>query len=80
MKLFRFKGALRLSDDTLVDAEAKELQEVFVLPFTLGSDHAEGMTCRPCLGYDAALLIVYDAPHPARRVGRAGLLADIFRL
>ena len=80
MKLFRFKDALRLTEDTLVDAEAKELQEVFVLPFTLGSDHAEGMTCLPCLGYDAALMIVYDAPHPSRLVGRAGLLADIFRL
>ena len=34
----------------------------------------------PCLGYDAALMIVYDAPHPAGLVGSAGPLADIFRL
>ena len=33
-----------------------------------------------CLNYDAALMIVYDAPHLARLVGCAGPLADIFRL
>ena len=48
-----------------MDAEAKEFQEVFVVPFPLG--------------YDAVLMTVYDAPHSSLMAGRAGLLADIFR-
>ncbi len=31
-----FMTALRLSDDSLVDAEAEDVQDVFVVPFTSG--------------------------------------------
>jgi hypothetical protein len=80
MKLFRFKDALNHTQDSLSSQDAGGLEVVFVLPFTLGADHAEGMTCLPCLNEQIALLLIYDAPHASRRVGKDALFADIFRL
>jgi len=80
MKLFRWKDALHHEDDSLSNAEADDLDLLFVLPLTLGADQAEGMACLPCLNQAKALLVVYDRPHPSRMVGQDGLFADIFRL
>lgn len=80
MKLFRLKDALSFTADSLTDSDSKQLELVFVLPFTLGSDHAEGLACLPCLNQPEALLIVYDSPHPSRKVGPGALLMDIFQL
>ena len=63
---FHWVGGLDNSSRSLTwDKCPKEFQEVFVVPFPLG--------------YDAALMTVYDAPHSSLVAGRAGLLADIFR-
>lgn len=80
MKLFRWKDALDHDDDSLSNQEANDLDLLFVLPFVLGFDQAEGMACLPCLNQPDALLIVYDRPDPARMVGKDALWADIFRL
>jgi len=80
MKLFRFRNALEQVDDSLSSQADGDLELVFVLPFTLGADHAEGMACLPCLNQPDALLMVYDSPHPVRIGEKGTLFVDIFQL
>lgn len=80
MKLFCLHDALSHADDSLSSEDGGDLSLAFVLPFTLGADHAEGLACLPCLNEDDALMIVYDSPGPARMVGPGALYADIFRI
>lgn len=80
MQLFRLEDALDHSNDTLWDQDSGALTVVFELPFTLGSDHAEGLTLFPCLGHEDGLMVVYDSPDPARRVDKKSIFADVFRL
>jgi hypothetical protein len=80
MKLFCLSDACTHTDDSLSSRDTGDLRPVFVLPFTLGSDHAEGLACLPCLNERDALMILYDSPNPARFAGPGALFADIFRL
>lgn len=80
MQLFRFKDALNHSNDTLCNQGSGALEVVFELPFTLGSDHAEGLALIPCLSYEDGLMVVYDSPDAARRVDKQSIFADVFRL
>lgn len=80
MQLFRLHDVLDHSNDTLWNQDSGYLEIVFDLPFTLGSDHAEGLTLFPCLGYEDGLMIVYDSPDQARRLDQQSILVDVFRL
>jgi hypothetical protein len=80
MQLFRFEDVLDHSNDTIWSQESGRLKVLFDLPFTIGADHAEGLTLLPCLGYDDSLMIVYDSPHGDRRPSKKSIFADIFRL
>jgi hypothetical protein len=80
MRVFRLRNALEHEGDSLADQASGNLEVLFDLPFTIGSDHAEGMALFPCLGHPETLLIVYDSPNPARRVEPDGVFADVFRL
>jgi hypothetical protein len=80
MRVFRRRDAFQTEGDSIARQESGEIEVVFDLPFTFGSDHAEGLALVPCLGYPEALLIVYDDPDPARRPEAHVVFADIFRL
>jgi hypothetical protein len=80
MQMFRLRDVLEHSQDTLWSQDSRRLEVLFDLPFTLGSDHAEGLAMLPCLGFDDGLLVVYDAPDPRRRPHPRAVFADIFRL
>lgn len=80
MQLFCLNDALGHNDDSLSSVDNGKLRQLFVLPFTIGTDHAEGLTCLPCLNEQVALMVLYDSPSAARRVGPGALFADIFRL
>ena len=80
MQLFRFEDVLDHSNDTIWDQESGSLKLVCTLPFTLGNDHAEGLTLIPCCGYDDGLMIVYDSPNPNRFFDKQSIFADVFRL
>lgn len=80
MQVFRFEDVLNQTKDTLWSQDSGRLKVVFDLPFTIGSDHAEGLTLVPCLGYDNSLMVVYDAPNPDRRPDPRTVFADVFRL
>lgn len=80
MQVFLLEDALDHSKDTLWDQDSGALRPMFNLPFTIGSDHAEGLALLPCLGYDDGLMIVYDTPDPARRPDETSVFADVFQL
>jgi hypothetical protein len=80
MQMFRLTDLLNHDDHTLWDRDSGNLQVLFDLPFTIGADHAEGLTLCPCLGFDEGLMVVYDSPHPDRLSGEGSVFADIFRL
>lgn len=80
MQVFRFKQVLEHGQDTLWDQASGALETLFDLPFTIGSDHAEGLALFPCLGYDDGLMVVYDSPDENRRPEKRAIFADVFRL
>ncbi|MEB3355893.1 MAG: DUF3616 domain-containing protein [Synechococcales bacterium] len=80
MQVFRLHDLQERDDDSLTYSDDDDLTALFDLPFTIGSDHAEGLALIPCLGYDNALMIVYDAPNPIRRIQKDTILMDVFHL
>lgn len=80
MQMFRFEDALDHSNDTIWSQDSGKLHVLFDLPFTIGSDHAEGLTLMPCLGYEDGLMVVYDSPDSNRFASKKAVFADIFRL
>lgn len=80
MQVFHFKNALEHSSDTLWDQESGNLEVLFDLPFTIGSDHAEGLTLFPYFGRDNNLMVVYDSPSCDRFLSDSSVFADIFLL
>lgn len=77
MAMFRWRNPLEAEGDAVV-SEGEGLELMFDLPFTVGSDHAEGLVLTQVLGEDA-LMVVYDSPDRARMFG-GGVYADAFRL
>ncbi|MEM6445339.1 MAG: DUF3616 domain-containing protein [Cyanobacteria bacterium P01_D01_bin.123] len=80
MQIFLLENAIEHERDTLSDLASGKLKVLFDLPFTMGSDNAEGLTLFPCLGYDTSLMVVYDSPSEVRLAGKKSVCADIFRL
>ncbi|WP_425432551.1 DUF3616 domain-containing protein [Hydrococcus rivularis] len=48
------------------------------MPYTSGSDRAEGLTSFPHANSSKAVLVVYDSPDSKRIIEPAGVLADVF--
>lgn len=80
MRVFRLKRALTRLEDSMSAEESGNLDVLFDLPLTLGSDHAEGMALFPCLGRLDSLLVVYDSPDKARKAEKCAVYADVFKL
>lgn len=80
MRVYRLRDALAQPGNSLSRQGSKDLEVLFDLPFTIGSDHAEGLALFPCLGQSDALLVVYDTPDPARRPEPNAVFADVFKL
>lgn len=79
-RLFRWYGGPSKQGDTLVRQEKGVLEPLFDIPFLPGFDRAEGLVLHDWFAKEDAVLVVYDAPSPARRVGEQGVLADVFAL
>ncbi len=80
MQVFQLKNLLDHGNNTIWEQNESALSVLFDLPFIPGVDHAEGLALCPCLGYDNALMVVYDSPSDERRPDKKSLFADIFRL
>lgn len=79
MRVYRLKHILGHASDSLSSLDKGNLEIVFDLPFTLETDHAEGLTLFPCFKSNG-LLVVYDSPDPNRKAASDTILADVFRL
>lgn len=80
MRIFRLRKILNQPNDSLTVQPSDDLELLFDLPFTIGSDHAEGLTLFPCLGQQNALMVVYDLPDEKRRIEPNAMFADVFSL
>jgi hypothetical protein len=80
MRVYRLKHALEHPSDSLSSQDTGDLEVVFDLPFTLETDHAEGLALFPCFDQTNGLLVVYDSPDPVRKAASDAIFADIFRL
>ena len=80
MQIFRWCDAAESKGNTIQEQNEDELFPLFDLPFTVGSDHAEGLTLYSCWAKDDGLMVFYDSPDP-RRIGENGrIFVDVFRL
>ena len=79
-QIFRLKDVIEHGEDRVWYKESDQLQALFDIPLTMGSDFAEGMTLFPCLGYKDSLMVVYDRPAQERLIGKDAVFADVFRL
>ncbi|MEG4498809.1 DUF3616 domain-containing protein [Microcoleus sp. F10-C6] len=80
MRVFRLKGILGRSNDSITGQDGGDLEVLFDLPFKVGTDNAEGLSLFPYLGGQNSLLVVCDSPDAGRMVEGNSIYADIFRL
>ena len=77
--LFRWRGALRVEEESVVGAD--RLEKLLELPHDVdgGYDHPEGVCAFSLEGIPPAVLVVYDAASPHRQAP-GGIRADAFAL
>ena len=80
MRVFRFKGILGRSGDSITGQDGGDLEVLFDLPFKVNTDNAEGLSLFPYLDGQNSLLVVYDSPDAGRMVEESAILADVFKL
>jgi hypothetical protein len=80
-RLYRWKGGPRSKRDSVVEqGDKKGLTPMFDLPWGPGVDRAEGIARFDWFDEDDSILVVYDSPRKSRRLGKSGVLADVFAL
>lgn len=80
MQVFRWCDAAESKTDTIQEQDEDKLFPLFDLPFTIGTDHAEGLALYSCWGEEDGLLIFYDSPSEGRVIADKKIFADVFRL
>ncbi|MEG4148160.1 DUF3616 domain-containing protein [Microcoleus sp. Pol12B5] len=79
-RVFRLRGILGRSGDSISGQDGGDLEVLFDLPFKVGTDNAEGLSLFPYLDGQNSLLVVYDSPDAGRIIEKNSILADVFRL
>jgi len=80
MRVFRLRGILGRSGDSISGQDGGDLEVLFDLPFKVGADNAEGLSLFPYLGEQNSVLVAYDSPDAGRMVQGNAIFADVFRL
>ena len=80
MQIYRWCDAGQNDDDAIVKQDENELFPLFDLPFTIGTDHAEGLTLYSCWEKEDGLMVFYDSPNERRLKGDKQIFADVFRI
>ena len=80
MQIYRWCDAGQSDGDAIVERDEDELFPLFDLPFTVGSDHAEGLALYSCWEKEDGLMVFYDSPNPSRLRGDNQIFADVFRI
>ncbi|MGF1478621.1 MAG: DUF3616 domain-containing protein [Cyanophyceae cyanobacterium] len=79
MRVFCLQNILDSSGNTLHGQDSDDLTVLFDLPFTFGTDHAEGLALYSCFEQEG-LMVVYDSPDEKRLPAAKQIFADVFRL
>lgn len=80
MQVYRWCDAGQSDENAIVEQDEDELFPLFDLPFTVGSDHAEGLALYSCWEQEDGLMIFYDSPDPSRLRGDNQIFADVFKI
>ena len=80
MEIFCWQDALKNLDDLIHSQDKGDLIPLFDLPFTIGSDHAEGLALYSYLDANDSLMVFYDSPNKQRLRGKKQIFVDVFRL
>ena len=80
MQVFCWQDALDNLDDLIHSQDNGDLTALFDLPFTIGSDHAEGLALYSYLETDDSLMVFYDSPNEQRLRQDKQIFVDVFKL
>jgi hypothetical protein len=80
MQIFRWQKALENLDDCIYSQDKGNLIALFDLPFTVGSDHAEGLALYSYLEDNDSLMVFYDSPDQQRIRKENQIFVDVFRI
>lgn len=75
--VFRWPGGAKAPGESLV--WRSKLEQAVAVPYSRGADHAEGISLVERDG-ERSLLVVYDSPGDARKLGKSAVIADRFEL
>lgn len=77
MQIFRWRDAGQ--GNIIQEQDEDELFALFDLPFTIGTDHAEGLALYSCWDEDG-VMVFYDSPDQSRLRGDKQIFVDVFRI
>lgn len=80
MTVFCWQKALENLDSLFHSPDQGDLIPLFDLPFTIGSDHAEGLALYSYIDDKDSLMVVYDSPDQQRLRQDKQIYVDIFRI
>lgn len=80
MQIFRWQKAWKNLNSYIHSQEKGDLIPMFDLPFTIGSDHAEGLALYSYLEDNDSLMVFYDSPDEQRIRNKNQIFVDVFRL
>jgi Protein of unknown function (DUF3616) len=80
MQVFRWQKAFENLDHYIHSPEKGDLIPLFDLPFTVGSDHAEGLALYSYLEDNDSLMVFYDSPDQQRIRKENQIFVDVFRI
>ena len=80
MTVFCWKKALKNLDGLFHSPDKGDLIPLFDLPFTIGSDHAEGLALYSYLDKNDSLMVFYDSPDKQRLRAEKQIFVDVFQL
>ena len=80
MEVFCWKKALKNLDDCIHSQENGDLIPLFDLPFTIGSDHAEGLALYSYIEDQDSLMVFYDSPDERRLRKDKQIFVDVFQI
>ncbi len=80
MQIFCWQNALDNLDNSIHSQDNGDLVSLVDLPFTIGSDYAEGLALYSYLDEKDSLMVFYDSPSQQRLVKDKQIFVDVFRL
>jgi hypothetical protein len=80
MQIFCWKKACKNLDNCIHSQDNGDIVPLFDLPFTIGSDHAEGLALYSYTEDNDSLMVFYDSPDKSRIRKEKQIFVDVFRL